>query len=71
MPEPLDQVKAETERLNIKTLNFQERLQQLHTDKIGGLLVIIRMVSAEGHGVPFLMVIAAPSVVMFNGQGPS
>jgi hypothetical protein len=54
MPDPLDYVKAETKRLNVKTLNYQERLKQLRTDKIGGLLVVTRMVSAEGHGIPFL-----------------
>ena len=66
MPDPLDHVKAETERLNTQTADFQERLQQLRTDKIGGLLVVIRIVSAEGNSIPFLTVLAAPSMATFN-----
>jgi hypothetical protein len=65
-PDPVNDVKAEIARLNIKTLDYQERLKQLRTDKIGALLVVTRMVSADGQGVPFLTVIAAPSVVSFN-----
>jgi hypothetical protein len=66
MPDPLPFVQDETKRLNTTTVDSQQRLQQLRTDKIGGFLVVTRIVSDSGPGTPFLTVLAAPSVVTFN-----
>jgi hypothetical protein len=66
MLDPLPFVQDETKRLNTTTVDSQQRLQQLRTDKIGGLLVVTQIVSATGPGTPFLTVLAAPSVVTFN-----
>jgi hypothetical protein len=66
MPDPLDFVQEETIQLNTITVDSQQRLQQLRTDKIGGLLVVTMIVTATGNGIPFLMVLVAPSVVTFN-----
>jgi hypothetical protein len=48
MPDPLPFVQDKTKRLNTTTVDSQQRLQQLRTDKIGGLLVVTRIVSATG-----------------------
>jgi hypothetical protein len=52
-------------------LDTTMRLQQLCTDKIGGILAVVMMIiDANEMGTPFLtLLIAAPSVVTINEVG--
>jgi hypothetical protein len=59
-------LEKETCRLNIPLLDTQNRLNQLRTDKIGGLLVVTKVADMEGKNIPFLTVLAAPSAATFN-----
>jgi hypothetical protein len=68
MADPTETVREETKRLNVTEADPQKRLQQLRTDKIGGVLVVTKIVNAEGVGVPFLTVVAAPAVATVNLQ---
>ena len=62
----VDIVSTEMRRLNTTTLDVTTRLQQLRTDKIGGFLVVTKVTNAIEPGIPFLTVLAAPSVTTFN-----
>jgi hypothetical protein len=64
--DPADVVAKETRHLNIHTLNIPKRLQQLRTDKIGGILVVTKFADKNGETTPFLTLLAAPSVATFN-----
>jgi hypothetical protein len=66
LQDPMIFVQEETKRLNTTMADSQQHLQQLHTDKIGGILVVTRIVSTTGTSIPFLTVMTAPSVVTFN-----
>jgi hypothetical protein len=59
-------VQQEIKRLNPPVTDTQKRLEQLRTDKIGGLLLVTTMVGPTGPGKPFLTLLAAPSVATFN-----
>ena len=59
-PDPAAVVKSETLRLNTAVLDVTQRLQQLRTDNIGGILVVTRVADATGGGTPFLTILAAP-----------
>ena len=64
---PVDETKLEMKRLNTTTLNKVKRLQQLRTDAIGGILMVTQVVDdKDGKGIPFLTILAAPSVTTFN-----
>jgi hypothetical protein len=45
MQDPMDFVQEETKQLNTNMADSQQRLQQLHTDKIGGVLVLTKIVT--------------------------
>jgi hypothetical protein len=64
--DPVDVVDKETKRLNVTTLDVPKRLQQLRTDKIGGILVVMKLADKNGATIPFLTLLAAPSVATFN-----
>ena len=63
---PIDETKAEIRRLNNGQPEMTHRLQQLRTNKIGGILVVTKVLDGTGHGNPFLTILAAPSVTTYN-----
>jgi hypothetical protein len=64
MLDMMETMKEEAKQLNT-TINdpHQKRLEHLHTEKIGGILVVTRIDDANGAGTPFLTLLVAPSVV--------
>jgi hypothetical protein len=65
-PDPSTKVKAEATRLNDMLEDATQRLKKLRTDAVGGLLVVTSCVDDEGTSLPFITLIAAPSVATFN-----
>jgi hypothetical protein len=66
LQDPMTFVRDEIKRLNMTTMDSHQRMTQLRTDKIGGVLVVTQIVQSTGPSIPFLTVIAAPSVATFN-----
>jgi hypothetical protein len=65
---PVDETKLEMKGLNTTTLDKVQRLKQLRTDTIGGILLVTQVVDdKDGKEIPFLStILAAPSVTTFN-----
>ena len=55
-------VASEIRRLNTTPLDVPTRLKQLRTENIGGLLVVTKVADSTGKSIPFLTLLAAPSV---------
>ena len=56
-------VEAEATRLNVKEMTPESCLEQLCTDKVGGILLVTMF---PGTTIPFMTVVAAPSIVTHN-----
>ena len=64
---PVENTEMEIRRLNTMTLDGTERLTQLRTDAVGGILLVTQVVDPQdGKGAPFVTILAAPSVTTFN-----
>jgi hypothetical protein len=60
-------VKEELAWLNLIDLDADERLTQLRMDRVGGILLVTTVVNEDGtNNLPFVTVVAAPSVAMFS-----
>jgi hypothetical protein len=68
LQKPQDTVREEAKRLNVPVVDTQKRLQQLRTDKIGGILLVTQIMTSDGMGIPFITVLAAPSLATVNLQ---
>jgi hypothetical protein len=68
LQDPTDTVQEEAKPLNVTVVDPQKPLQQLRTDKIGGILLVTQIATSDGMGIPFLTVLAAPSLATVNLQ---
>jgi hypothetical protein len=55
-------VKGEAQRLNGTQEDTMQRLHKLTTEAIGGLLVVTIIVDDDGTSIPFITLLATPSV---------
>jgi hypothetical protein len=63
---PVPLVKKEMVRLNLTDLDVEERLNQLRTEKVGGMLLVTTVMNEDGtSSQPFLTCVAAPSMATF------
>ena len=60
------ELKKELVRLNGTDLTMEERLKQLQTDSVGGILLVTKVIEEDGTtSKPFITILAAPSVATF------
>jgi hypothetical protein len=63
---PGNMAKKELVRLILADRDVGGRMTQLRTDRVGGILAVTQVVDAEGtKSLPFLTIVAAPSVATF------
>jgi hypothetical protein len=66
MVDPMETVKTEAKRLNTDINDPVKRLEHLRTQNVGGILVVTKIADANGPGIPFLTVLATPSMATYN-----